>query len=132
MVCESEEIKMATAQQTLEQFANDVVDSMKKNNGRWEKMFGENINAFNSVTNNRYRGINQLMLSFTSESKKYKNNIWATYKQWESLNAQVKKGSKGTGIIFYKPSVYTEDKKTVKHQNKSVKTMVCIKRINSF
>jgi len=103
---------MATAQQTLEQFAKEVIASMKKNNGRWEKMFGENINAFNSVTNNRYRGINQLMLSFTSENKEYKNNIWASYKQWESIGGQVKKGSKGTGIIFYKPTLYTEDKKT--------------------
>ena len=111
MVCESEEIKMATAQQTLEQFKDDVVSSMKQNNGRWEKMFGDNINAINSVTNNRYRGINQFMLSFKSESKKYKNNIWATYKQWESLNAQVKKGSKGTGIIFYKPSLFRNPKK---------------------
>ena len=101
---------MATAQQTLEQFKDDVVSSMKQNNGRWEKMFGDNINAINSVTNNRYRGINQFMLSFKSASKKYKNNIWATYKQWESLNAQVKKGSKGTGIIFYKPSVYVSKK----------------------
>ena len=111
MVCESEEIKMATAQQTLEQFKDDVVSSMKQNNGRWEKMFGDNINAINSVTNNRYRGINQFMLSFKSASQKYKNNIWATYKQWESLNAQVKKGSKGTGIIFYKPSLFRNPKK---------------------
>jgi len=102
---------MATAQQTLEQFKDDVVSSMKQNNGRWEKMFGDNINAINSVTNNRYRGINQFMLSFKSASKKYKNNIWATYKQWESLNAQVKKGSKGTGIIFYKPSLFRNPKK---------------------
>ena len=101
---------MSTAQQTLEQFKDDVVSSMKQNNGRWEKMFGDNIDASNSVSNNRYRGINQFMLSFKSESKKYKNNIWATYKQWESLNAQVKKGSKGTGIIFYKPSVYVSKK----------------------
>ena len=101
---------MSTAQQTLEQFKDDVVSSMKQNNGRWEKMFGDNINAINSVTNNRYSGINQFMLSFKSESKKYKNNIWATYKQWDSLNAQVKKGSKGTGIIFYKPSVYVSKK----------------------
>ena len=102
---------MATAQQTLEQFKDDVVSSMKQNNGRWEKMFGDNINAINSVSNNRYRGINQFMLSFKSASKKYKNNIWATYKQWDSLNAQVKKGSKGTGIIFYKPSLFRNPKK---------------------
>ena len=102
---------MTTAQQTLEQFAKEVVDSMKKNNGRWEKMFGENINAFNSTTNNRYRGINQLMLSFTSECKKYKNNIWASYKQWQSIGGQVKKDSKGTGIVFYKPSKFRNPKK---------------------
>jgi antirestriction protein ArdC len=102
---------MATAQQTLEQFAKEVIASMKKNNGRWEKMFGENINAFNSTTNNRYRGINQLMLSFTSECKKYKNNIWASYKQWQSIGGQVKTGSKGTGIVFYKPSKFRNPKK---------------------
>ena len=99
------------AQQTLEQFAKEVIASMKKNNGRWEKMFGDNIDAINSVTNNRYRGINQLMLSFTSECKKYKNNIWASYKQWESIGAQVKKDSKGTGIVFYKPSKFRNPKK---------------------
>ena len=98
------------ANQILEQFAKEVIDSMKKNNGRWEKMFGKNINAFNSVTNNRYRGINQLMLSFTSENKEYKNNIWASYKQWQSIGGQVKTGSKGTGIVFYKPAVYVSKK----------------------
>ena len=101
---------MTTAQQTLEQFKNEVIDSMKKNNGRWEKMFGDNIDALNSVTNNRYNGINQFMLSFKSESKKYKNNIWASYKQWESIGAQVKKDSKGTGIVFYKPAKYVSKK----------------------
>ena len=101
---------MAAAQQTLEQFAKEVIASMKKNNGKWEKMFGENINAFNSVINNSYRGINQLMLSFTSAPKEYKNNIWASYKQWQSIGAQVNKGSKGTGIIFYKPSVHVSKK----------------------
>ena len=99
------------AQQTLEQFAKEVIASMKKNNGRWEKMFGDNIDAINSVTNNRYRGINQLMLSFTSECKKYKNNIWASYKQWQSIGGQVKKDSKGTGIVFYKPSKFRNPKK---------------------
>ena len=101
---------MTTAQQTLEQFRTEVVESMKKNNGRWEKMFGENINAINSLTNNRYNGINQFMLSFKSESQKYKNNNWATYKQWESMDAQVNKGSKGTGIVFYKPANYVSKK----------------------
>ncbi len=52
------------------------------------------------------------MLSFDCEDKKYAHNIWATYKQWASLNAQVTKGSKGTPIIFYKPPVYKKNKDT--------------------
>jgi antirestriction protein ArdC len=101
---------MATGEQTLSDFTKEVIDSMKANNGRWEKMFGENLDAINSTTNNRYRGVNQLILSFKTTSKKYKNNIWASYKQWQSIGAQVNKGQKGTGIVFYKPAVYVSKK----------------------
>ena len=101
---------MATGEQTLSDFTKEVIDSMKANNGRWEKMFGENLDAINSTTNNRYRGVNQLILSFKCNRLKYKNNIWASYKQWQSIGAQVKTGSKGTGIVFYKPAVYVSKK----------------------
>ena len=101
---------MATGEQTLSDFTKEVIDSMKANNGRWEKMFGENLDAINSTTNNRYRGVNQLILSFKCSKLKFKNNIWASYKQWQSIGAQVNKGSKGTGIVFYKPAVYVSKK----------------------
>ena len=101
---------MATGEQTLSDFTKEVIDSMKANNGRWEKMFGENLDAINSTTNNRYRGVNQLILSFKCNRLKYKNNIWASYKQWQSIGAQVNKGQKGTGIVFYKPAVYVSKK----------------------
>ena len=101
---------MATGEQTLSDFTKEVIDSMKANNGRWEKMFGENLDAINSTTNNRYRGVNQLILSFKCNRLKYKNNIWASYKQWQSIGAQVNKGEKGTGIVFYKPAVYVSKK----------------------
>ena len=44
---------MATGEQTLSDFTKEVIDSMKANNGRWEKMFGENLDAINSTTTNR-------------------------------------------------------------------------------
>ncbi len=101
---------MSTGEQTLSNFTKEVIESMKSNNGRWEKMFGENLDAINSTTNNRYRGVNQLILSFKSSKLKFKNNIWASYKQWQSIGGQVKTGSKGTGIVFYKPAVYVSKK----------------------
>jgi antirestriction protein ArdC len=33
----------------------------------------------------------------------FKSNQWATYKQWLELGGQVRKGTKGTTIIFYSP-----------------------------
>ena len=104
---------MAIAKEVINNFTKSVIESMKKNGSNWDKMFGDNVDPINVVSNKRYRGINWAMLSFDCEDKKYANNIWATYKQWASLNAQVTKGSKGTPIIFYKPPVY-KNKKTGK------------------
>jgi antirestriction protein ArdC len=43
------------------------------------------------------------MLNYETEKKEYSKPIFSSYKQWASLKGQVKKGSKGTKIIFYKP-----------------------------
>ena len=79
-------------------------------------MFGDNLDPINVISNKRYRGINWAMLSFDCEDKKYAHNIWATYKQWASLDAQVTKGSKGTPIIFYKPPLLKKNKDTGKNE----------------
>lgn len=52
----------------------------------------------NAVTKKRYRGVN--VLSLWTEG--YASNRWATFKQWQELGAQVRKGERGTPIIFYK------------------------------
>ena len=107
---------MAIAKEVINNFTKSVIESMKKNGSNWDKMFGDNLDPINVISNKRYRGINWAMLSFDCEDKKYAHNIWATYKQWASLDAQVTKGSKGTPIIFYKPPVYKKNKDTGKNE----------------
>ena len=107
---------MAIAKEVINNFTKSVIESMKKNGSNWNKMFGDNLDPINVISNKRYRGINWAMLSFDCEDKKYAHNIWATDKQWASLNAQVTKGSKGTPIIFYKPPVYKKNKDTDKNE----------------
>ena len=107
---------MAIAKEVINNFTKSVIESMKKNGSNWNKMFGDNLDPINVVSNKRYRGINWAMLSFDCEDKKYGDNIWATYKQWASLDAQVNKGSKGTPIIFYKPSLFKKNKDTGKNE----------------
>ena len=107
---------MAIAKEVINNFTKSVIESMKKNGSNWDKMFGDNLDPINVISNKRYRGINWAMLSFDCEDKKYAHNIWATYKQWASLDAQVTKGSKGTPIIFYKPPLFKKNKDTGKNE----------------
>lgn len=50
-----------------------------------------------------YRGINILTLWGSQEQYGFPTPEWATYQQWQSIGAQVKKGEKASTSIFYKP-----------------------------
>lgn len=56
----------------------------------------------NAATGRRYHGINIAALWSTSMMQGYSSPYWATYLQWTSLGAQVRKGEKGSPIVFYK------------------------------
>ena len=103
---------MTKGRDTLKEFVGDVIQAMVHNDKDWTKMFGDakTLPARNAVTNNRYKGINYLMLGAVTYNKEYANNIWATYKQWSTVGAQVVKGSKSTTVIHYRPPVYKHKK----------------------
>jgi antirestriction protein ArdC len=56
----------------------------------------------NAATLAQYRGVNVLALWIEAMERGYPSNHWASYKQWQSLGAQVRKGERGTLIVFYK------------------------------
>lgn len=58
-------------------------------------------------TGQHYRGINIMLLMMQGRSSEH----WFTYKQAEALGAQVRKGEKGTMVIFYK-KLNIKDKET--------------------
>jgi antirestriction protein ArdC len=50
-----------------------------------------------------YRGINVLILWSEATDNGYKSPTWMTYRQAQSLGAQVRKGERGTTIVYAKP-----------------------------
>jgi antirestriction protein ArdC len=56
----------------------------------------------NAVTQMEYHGINVLALWAQAYERKFESGTWATYKQWQSLGAQVAKGAKSSTIVFFK------------------------------
>lgn len=55
----------------------------------------------NASTRAAYRGMNTLNLWL--EGQRFDSDEWATFNQWKALGAQVKKGSKSSLIVFWKP-----------------------------
>lgn len=55
----------------------------------------------NAVTGRRYRGSNVVMLWIAAQEAGYTENRWATFKQWAEKGASVRKGEKGTPVIWF-------------------------------
>lgn len=56
----------------------------------------------NAATGNRYSGANFIALHFATVERGWPTARWATFKQWQSLGAQVRRGEHGTRGIVWK------------------------------
>ena len=56
----------------------------------------------NARTSRRYRGLNVLALWCAAQGHGYADARWATYRQWAALGAQVRRGERGTLVMFYR------------------------------
>jgi antirestriction protein ArdC len=72
----------------------------------WQKRWittGQNtLQPVNATTRREYRGVNVLMLWAAAEITGYKDGRWASFKRWQQIRAQVRRGEKGTAIVFFK------------------------------
>lgn len=68
----------------------------------WARTGTPNVRPRNAVTKNAYRGINILSLWLSAEVHGFNHGLWASYRQWNDAGAQVRKGEKGTLVVFYK------------------------------
>ncbi|WP_412758147.1 zincin-like metallopeptidase domain-containing protein [Legionella bozemanae] len=82
--------------------ANQIIESLKAGTAPWLKPWEPGVGTgqipYNPVTGKRYRGINALYLMLNQND----DNRWLTYKQAQSMDAQVRKGEKGTSIQYWK------------------------------
>lgn len=82
--------------------ANQIIESLKTGTAPWLKPWEPGIGngqvPYNPITGKRYRGINALYLMLNQSD----DNRWLTYKQAQSMDAQVHKGEKGTTIQYWK------------------------------
>ncbi len=94
-----------------QQITDTIINMMETAGADWSKEWSAVDAPHNIASGKNYTGINTLVLSAGAVVRGYKSNVWGTYKQWADKGAQVKKGEKATGGIFYK-TLEIKDKET--------------------
>lgn len=70
----------------------------------WHAGEADCFSPINAVSTRPYRGVNVLTLWVAAAVKCYESGLWATYKQWLELGAQVRKGEQGSTVVLWKPA----------------------------
>lgn len=68
----------------------------------WHRDKGSLLHPMNIASGKGYQGINILSLWVAAEARGFATPIWGTYKQWQAKGAQVRKGERGSAVVFYK------------------------------
>lgn len=86
----------------LESVLDKIIAKMETGNMNWRKTWNAQMPC-NYQTKRVYSGINLLNTMFSQFTSPY----YLTFKQVQELGGNVKKGSKGTEIVFWQPTSYT-------------------------
>ena len=100
------------SQTVYQSVTNRIIEQLEKGATPWIKPWKADSTADKNIgTQKPYQGINRLILGIESMVSGYGVPVWGTYKQWQALGANVRKGEKGTQIVFFSP-VVKENKQT--------------------
>ena len=104
---------MKAKRDIYQEVTNKIITVLERvHANQWQAPFAELAAQglpINPTTENHYHGVNIPSLWFDQQANKFTSNHWATYKQWQEQGAQVKKGERGSLIVFYKTLVTTEE-----------------------
>lgn len=93
-----------------EKVTQELISLLESGVAPWRKPWasGDSV-PYNASTRRPYRGINVLVLWAAEMRLKTSGGGWLTYRQAESLGGHVRKGEKGTPVVFWKMLTAKDD-----------------------
>lgn len=91
-----------------------IVAGLQTKGLKWFKPWsvdGSIESPINNATGRAYKGINELFLTIEGQDKGYEFNEWLTFKQAKAKGGSVRKGERGTEIVFWNIVFKGEDGK---------------------
>mgnify|MGYP001765855538 CR=1 FL=1 len=106
------------SEKIYDQINNRVIELLEKGVAPWRQAWKTNAikPAVNLISGRQYSGCNFFLVNCQGYASPY----WATFKQFQSKGATVKKGEKGTPIIFYKPLAIKEKQENGDIKDKTI------------
>jgi antirestriction protein ArdC len=97
-----------TGNDVYERVTSQIIAAIEAGAGEYRMPWHHDGSAITTPVNlasrKAYRGINVIALWAAAQAAGYSVGIWATYRQWQALGAQVRKGERGHLVVFWKIS----------------------------
>ncbi len=95
-----------TFRDTYSQVTDTIIRQLEAGTIPWFKPWQNNDSASfafpqNATTGKNYQGINIVLLWSANQEKNFCSHEWATFKQWSGKKETIRKGEKGTMIVYY-------------------------------
>ncbi len=79
-----------------------IIEALEKGTIPWRRPWSGGGAPINAVSKRAYRGVNNIVLELTQFGKGYESAVWCTFKQAKDIGGRVRKGEKGSPIVFWK------------------------------
>jgi len=102
---------------------DQILEQLKKGTRPWKKSW-KGAGAFpHRFNDEKYRGINVIMLWVKSLDKGFCSPYWMTFKQAHELSGNVKKGEKGTAVFYANTLTVKEENPEGKEEERTIPYM---------
>lgn len=102
-----------TGNDIYERVTNQIIAAIEAGAGEYRMPWHHDGSAITTPVNvasrKSYRGVNILSLWAAAQASGYAAGIWGTYRQWQELGAQVRKGEHGHLVVFWKTTDRSSD-----------------------
>lgn len=88
---------------TYQDVTNSILEQLEAGTKPWKADWkGASVQMPHRVTGEAYRGINIVLLWMSAQQSGFTGRTWMTFNQAKELGGKVRKGAKGTRIVFFK------------------------------
>ena len=97
-----ENIKRESAREALAERFISLLEESKKSHRHWTQGWSGGIGSpYNGMTNQKYHGINRLVLMIAAAENGWEQNSYYSYKQANDMGYSIKSGEKATRIEYW-------------------------------